>query len=907
MLHHAASGTIRRPLTCRATDCFPLRASAHHLQNKQATSSAGFTLSKFFFPTCSPAPRRRAPPRRRPEKSASAPRPARSTQSQWPRSESRRAASRASGGAVRKHVGPRHIGERSRKNAEINHRQRHRGGNGSHCMHQAITEGQHQRRSEPDRVSRKFQRAVPAQIVLLQNDIERDVTAAARMTSACVRMRSGCLRLLQSKSAQLPRSSQTLHTIRSQSVSRAAIVGITAKRLLSIHGSLEPAGRLSHCEAAQSISASPRWIASASAVIRPSAPCRTSGRRDPERRLRALRPGDEQGRCGHAGARMDGQERKCAEPVLGCGEDRRQRVGPMDHDEASAWLEQRETSADPADERRARPSRRQNTWRAPGPASGETRTVPAVEERRIGDDRVGLCVGESRRASGAGVADIELEDRAHRPASPLHPHCPRRGPPARRSISTRSALAPGRGEGSPERPRRRPAPTSTSRPRTRSAAAASKAASVPARWPRLGWPGEAPAEPGVAGHASRVDSPRPRAGSAMAQFGGEARFGQEPARPRFLVRVDQDPARQKAERSLDRGHVLVGDEETDIRGPQQRIRSALIRTRSLVRRSSTNGGTPKGAHLPASFRRLYGRMARRSGKGKRLVGVVVPLEEKPADRLIEPLTALVAADMARVNQTILSRTGSDVAMIPEVANHLISSGGKRLRPMLTLATAGCAATRGDGPHQARRRGRIHAHRDAAARRRRRRERHAARQGGGAHAVGQRGERAGRRFPARPGVQDDGRGRLAALPRRALHRRRRDRRGRGDAALRRQGHRRRPRTPISPSSAPRPRRCSPPPARSGPILAGRAKAEIAACRGYGANLGIAFQLIDDALDYGGSSAKLGKNVGDDFREGKITLPVVLSFRRGTTTSANSGGGRWRRAKSPTAISKSRSRR
>ena len=67
---------------------------------------------------------------------------------------------------------------------------------------------------------------------------------------------------------------------------------------------------------------------------------------------------------------------------------------------------------------------------------------------------------------------------------------------------------------------------------------------------------------------------------------------------------------------------------------------------------------------------------------------------------------------------------------------------------------------------------------------------------------------------------------------------------------------------------------------GPILAARSKSEIAACRDYGANLGIAFQLIDDALDYGGSSAKLGKNIGDDFREGKITLPVVLSFRRGT---------------------------
>jgi octaprenyl-diphosphate synthase len=47
-----------------------------------------------------------------------------------------------------------------------------------------------------------------------------------------------------------------------------------------------------------------------------------------------------------------------------------------------------------------------------------------------------------------------------------------------------------------------------------------------------------------------------------------------------------------------------------------------------------------------------------------------------------------------------------------------------------------------------------------------------------------------------------------------------------------------------------------------------------------NLGVTFQLVDDALDYGGKAAKLGKNIGDDFREGKITLPVVLSFRRGS---------------------------
>ena len=69
------------------------------------------------------------------------------------------------------------------------------------------------------------------------------------------------------------------------------------------------------------------------------------------------------------------------------------------------------------------------------------------------------------------------------------------------------------------------------------------------------------------------------------------------------------------------------------------------------------------------------------------------------------------------------------------------------------------------------------------------------------------------------------------------------------------------------------------AEFGPVLAGRPKAEEAACRSYGTNLGIAFQLVDDALDYGGRAAELGKNVGDDFREGKITLPVVLAFRRG----------------------------
>ena len=78
-----------------------------------------------------------------------------------------------------------------------------------------------------------------------------------------------------------------------------------------------------------------------------------------------------------------------------------------------------------------------------------------------------------------------------------------------------------------------------------------------------------------------------------------------------------------------------------------------------------------------------------------IVGVVVSLEGKPVPSL-EPLLALSKSGMERVNQLILSRVGSDVEMIPEVANHLINSGGKRLRPMLTLATSTLCNYSGEG-------------------------------------------------------------------------------------------------------------------------------------------------------------------------------------------------------------------
>lgn len=65
-------------------------------------------------------------------------------------------------------------------------------------------------------------------------------------------------------------------------------------------------------------------------------------------------------------------------------------------------------------------------------------------------------------------------------------------------------------------------------------------------------------------------------------------------------------------------------------------------------------------------------------------------------------------------------------------------------------------------------------------------------------------------------------------------------------------------------------------RSGAMVAGLDTAQIDALYLYGLNLGIAFQIADDVLDYSADQAKLGKNIGDDFREGKVTLPIILAY-------------------------------
>jgi octaprenyl-diphosphate synthase len=270
------------------------------------------------------------------------------------------------------------------------------------------------------------------------------------------------------------------------------------------------------------------------------------------------------------------------------------------------------------------------------------------------------------------------------------------------------------------------------------------------------------------------------------------------------------------------------------------------------------------------------------------LAVIVPFES-PSSPSIASLIELVAADMERVNTTILSRTGSEVTMIPEIAQHLIESGGKRLRPMLTLAMAQLAGYGGDGHvklaaavefmHTA-----TLLHDDVVDESEMRRGRLAARMLWGNEASVLVGDfLLGQAFKMMVEV-----GSLRSLE--ILS---------SAAAIIAEGEVMQLAAAKNTATTEDEYLCVirgktaelfAAACEVGPALGPRPKAEQSACRSFGMNLGIAFQLVDDALDYGGKAAKLGKNVGDDFREGKITLPVVLSFRRGSETERTF----WRRA-------------
>lgn len=262
------------------------------------------------------------------------------------------------------------------------------------------------------------------------------------------------------------------------------------------------------------------------------------------------------------------------------------------------------------------------------------------------------------------------------------------------------------------------------------------------------------------------------------------------------------------------------------------------------------------------------------------MGVVVPLKTtREVQASLESLMGLVKDDMAGVNRIILDKAKSDVDLIPELARHLIDSGGKRLRPMLTIAAAKMCGYKGEEHirlaasvefmHTA-----TLLHDDVVDESDLRRGKQSARILWGNEASVLVGDfLLGQAFKMMVDV-----GSLDAL--RVLSH---------AAAVIAEGEVMQlvaskntdttedeylavigAKTAALFAAA----------GEVGAIIADRPRPEHAALRSYGKNLGIAFQLVDDALDYSGEQAKLGKSIGDDFREGKITLPVVLSYRRGS---------------------------
>jgi octaprenyl-diphosphate synthase len=260
---------------------------------------------------------------------------------------------------------------------------------------------------------------------------------------------------------------------------------------------------------------------------------------------------------------------------------------------------------------------------------------------------------------------------------------------------------------------------------------------------------------------------------------------------------------------------------------------------------------------------------------------VVAFEEAqgPPSQRLQPLLDLVADDMAEVNRIILDKAVSNVELIPKLAHHLIDSGGKRLRPMLTIAAAKLCGYAGTGHvrlaaavefmHTA-----TLLHDDVVDDSDVRRGRESARLIWGNQASVLVGDfLLGQAFRMMVDV-----GSLQAL--RILS---------NAAAVIAEGEVMQlaaaketattenaylaiitAKTAALFSAA----------TEVGAAVAGRPPAEQAALRDYGLNLGIAFQLVDDALDYAGESVRLGKSTGDDFREGKITLPVILCVSRGS---------------------------
>jgi octaprenyl-diphosphate synthase len=263
---------------------------------------------------------------------------------------------------------------------------------------------------------------------------------------------------------------------------------------------------------------------------------------------------------------------------------------------------------------------------------------------------------------------------------------------------------------------------------------------------------------------------------------------------------------------------------------------------------------------------------------------------------LDALMALVAADMNGVNAVILERMQSNVALIPELAGHLIAGGGKRMRPMLTLACAALLGYPGTRHHKlAAAVEFIHTatllHDDVV-------------DGSGLR----RGKRTANVIWGNPAsvlvgdflfsrafelMVEDGSLKVLKILSHA-------------SAVIAEGEveqltaQRRIETGeehyleiiAAKTAALFAAAC-----RVAPVVAEASEEAELALECYGRNLGIAFQLTDDAIDYSSDAETMGKPQGDDFRDGKMTLPVILAYARGS----ESDRAFWRSAMSGARVS------
>ncbi|MEZ5981580.1 MAG: polyprenyl synthetase family protein [Parvularculaceae bacterium] len=271
------------------------------------------------------------------------------------------------------------------------------------------------------------------------------------------------------------------------------------------------------------------------------------------------------------------------------------------------------------------------------------------------------------------------------------------------------------------------------------------------------------------------------------------------------------------------------------------------------------------------------------------MGLAAPTKEKAASDgrefrdAVTALRDLVGEDLDRVGGAIIDSMGSSTPLIPEVAGHLIQSGGKRLRPMLTLAAARLCGYEGEAHVKlAAAVELIHGATllhddvvDASALRRGARtaniiwgNKESVLVGDFIFArafelmVGARNLEVLQILSSASGVIAEGEVLQLATQKNL------------EATFEMYLAVVESKTAALFSAA----------THSGAVISEASDPVAEALKNYGRNLGIAYQLIDDALDYAGYEASLGKSVGDDFREGKMTLPVVYAIARATPDEA-----------------------